>query len=69
MIGHNHMRAQFHERKMLGNGAPAFVRDFAEIIQDHIALVGGDSIFDFPKQGIASIRDDGHEIRACLRAP
>jgi hypothetical protein len=51
---------------MFGDGAPTFVRDFAEIIQHHIALVGGDAIFDFPKQRFAPIRDDDHEIRVWL---
>jgi hypothetical protein len=54
------MCAQFHEWEMIGDGAPTFVRDFAEIVQYHYF------IFDFPKQTNALIRDDGHEIRACL---
>ena len=38
MIRHNHIRAQFHKRKMIWNGAPTFVCDFAEVAQDHFFI-------------------------------
>lgn len=60
MIRHNHMRAQFHQLKMIGNGTPTFVRDGSEIVQSHFC------ISDFPEQTIALIRDKGHKIRARL---
>ena len=60
MIGHYHMRAQFHIWKMFGNGAPIFFRDFAKFIQSHFF------VRNFTKQTLALKRYDCDKIRARL---
>jgi hypothetical protein len=61
VIGHNHVRAQFHVGNMFGDGAPAFVGDIPEIVQLHFPSG------NFTKQASAMAGDDRHKVRARLR--
>jgi hypothetical protein len=53
VVWHNHVCAQFNMRKMFWDDTPAFVRDFAKIIQTHLAPVRGFPINHLAKQTIA----------------
>ncbi len=61
VIRHDHKFVQFHQRKMIGNGAPTLLRHLPRIIQPHFRTC------DFTKQAGASTGADGNEIRPSLR--
>ena len=60
VLRHHHASVQFDIWEVLRNRKPAFLNDFAQIIQVHFA------VYDFSEKALLVFSADGYEVDACL---